>query len=464
MNIKKIGTPAVVVMILTACLGVRWIPVAGSIGPSAMFFWIFGALLFFIPLCLIIIELSKNYGDGGGVYIWVKESLGEKFGFFTAWLYWVNNLFFYPGLLVFMVVNFAYLIGDKELSNNNLFVVTCVILSLWVAILINIRGLRFIARIAGLACILNVGLGLFIIGAGLYYWYVFGHSATSFTLASFLPQSDISANLSNLTLLMFALSGIELIPAMAGSIKDPQRTIRRGMIISICIIMLTYILGTLAINIILSPESLNNTTGLLEALETVSFKLTLFWVAKVLIFCLLLVEFGALILWLMAPTIMLFQCVTPGVLPSSLQKLNKYGVPANALLIIGVFVTAITIATRYLPTVNSIFTILVLMGTVVYFLPYLFLAVGYVKLKRGGRLSKRLFSNKVAYLCASLLFCSVSLGLVFSFAPPVDIKTSQDLIIYEAELILGPLLFIGSGYFLYRRSLRRKKTIKNLLF
>lgn len=452
MNIKKIGTVEVVIMILTSCLGIRWIPVAGSIGPSAIFFWLLGAWLFFIPLSLIVIELANNYEGDGGVYLWVKDALGERFGFFTAWLYWVNNLFFYPGLLVFMVANFAYLLGNKVLAGNHLFVLTCVIISLWLAIIINIMGVKFIARIAGLACILNVGLGIFIIGAGIYYLMVYHHSATNFTITEFIPRKSITENLSNLTLLMFALSGVELIPTMAGSIKEPHKTLKQSIIISIIIVMLCYIVGSLAINVILSPDSLNNTTGLMEALEAISHKLDIVWLSGALIFFLLLVEFGALIIWLIAPTIMLFECTTPGVLPKSMQKLNHHGVPANALIVIGIVVTLIVIITQYLPTVNSIFTALVLMGTIVYFLPYLFLAVGYIKLRKLGKLKHNSFSNTIAYLAAALLFLSVLLGIGLSFAPTSDIKTTKDLIIYEAELILGPVIFISLGYFLYRRA------------
>jgi amino acid transporter len=451
MNIKKIGTLEVVIMILTACLGIRWIPVAGSIGLSAIFFWLLGAILFFIPLSLIIIELSSNYDGDGGVYLWVKDSLGEKFGFFTAWLYWVNNLFFYPGLLVFMIANFAYLIGNKLLAGNPLFVITCVIISLWVAIAINIMGVRFIARITGFACALNISLGLFIIGAGVYYLAVYHHTATYFSLSEFIPHKTITANLSNLTLLMFALSGLELIPTMAGSIRNSRRTLKRSIVISIVIIMIAYIAGSLAINVILSPAALNNTTGLMDALETISHKLNIFWLAGALIFFLLLVEFGALIVWLIAPTIMLFECATPGILPAWMQKLNSHGVPANALFVIGVVVTLIVIVTQYLPTVNSIFTVLVLMGTIVYFLPYLFLAVGYIKLRKANRLRHPLFSPQIAYTAAVFLFISVFLGICLSFSPTSDLKTTKDLIIYEAELILGPLLFVCLGYLMHRR-------------
>ncbi|MGV3278367.1 APC family permease [Rickettsiales bacterium LUAb2] len=459
---KKIGILEVIVIILTACLGIRWIPVAGSIGPSSIFFWILGALLFLIPLCLIVMELSQNYTEDGGVYLWVKESLGPKFGFFTAWFYWANNFFFYPGLLVFIVANFAYFLHNPALNNNHLFVTALVIIILWIAIIINILGIKFMARIASFACALNLALGGFLIISGLIYWFYNKTSATSFHFLAFFPNGSILNNLSNLTLLMFALSGVELIPTMADSVNNPKKTLTRGVIISSITVMFIYILGTITINIVLSPAELNNTTGLTEALGVVSQKIHLTWLTFVLITALLLVEFGALIVWLIAPTIMLFECVEKGILPEFMQKTNKYNVPANALILIGVLVSLITIITQYLPTINSIFTALVLMGTIVYFFPYLFLCIGYIKLKLKNRLSTNIISKKLGVSLASILFISVSLGILLSFMPGSDITTTKDLIDYELMLILGPFIFMFSGYLLYiRKSLTNKFNIRS---
>lgn len=448
---SQIGLYSVIVMILTSCLGVRWIPVAGGIGPSAVIFWFLGAVLFFIPLSIIVTELSANYAKDGGMYLWVKEALGEKYAFYTAWFYWANNLFFYPGLLVFMVANLAYLIGQQQLANNHLFVVSFVLVSLWLAILINIMGVKFIARIASFACILNLGLFAFIIIGGFYYYFKFGVSATDFHPKSFLPNNDLFNNISNLSLLMFGLSGIELIPIMSGSVRDARRTMRCGVIISGFLIMFMYILGSVAINLIITPKELNNTTGLIEAIITVSDKIHLYGVATLLIAALIIVEFGALVIWLIAPTVLLFECVEPGILPPFVQKLNKNNVPANALLIIGLLVSIIVILTEYLPTINSIFTILVLLGTVVYFIPYLFLAIAYIKLKSANKLSVNIINQHFGYVCAILLFVSVSIGIILSFVPSSDIHTLKDIIIYEAEMILGPVIFIVFGYWLYKR-------------
>lgn len=462
METKKLGVFAVILMILTSCLGIRWLPVAGSIGQPALIFWLLGGVLFFIPLAMIVVELANNFSSDGGMYLWVRQALGPKFGFFTAWLYWVNNFFFYPSLLIFMVDNFVYLLADKTLAYNKLFIITIVLVLLWLAIIINILGVRFIAKIAGFACILNISLTVFIIIAGFAYYFMYHTSNTNFYLASFIPNSNIINNLSNLSLLMFALSGVELIPTLASSINKPGKTISKSILISGVILLLCYILGTIGINILVSPQQLNNTTGLIAALEIITKTIHMPYLAMGLVLILLVVEFGALMVWLIAPTVMFFECVEEGIIPKWLQKINKYDAPAHALIVIGIIVTVVLVLTTYLPTVNSIFTTLVLMGTVVYFIPYLFLAISYIKLKYSNKLDNNLINKPLAYLLSIVLFCCVCLGIALSFMPGNDIKTPTQKLIYELNITLGPLVFILIGGIIYYIHYLRKKRIIHL--
>lgn len=247
---KKIGFHALIFMILGTCLGIRWIPVAGSIGPAAIVFWVLGILLFFIPLSMMIIELSLNFDDDGGVYLWTKHGIGSKSSFLTAWFYWVNNLFYYPGLLTFIAANLAYLVGHKELATNHNYITAVVIIGFWSAVILNILGMQRIAKLASFSGILSIGLTVLLIIAGFSYLGIYQHSATSFALASFIPQGSVVDNLSNLALLMFALTGMELIPTIAKSIDRPERNLPRAIIICSIVLSALYIVGTLATNII----------------------------------------------------------------------------------------------------------------------------------------------------------------------------------------------------------------------
>jgi len=445
----KLGVKAVILLMIASCLGIRWIPVAGAIGTPALLFWILGVILFFIPLGLMIIELSLNYTRDGGVYLWVKEGLGPFSGFFSAWFYWVNNLFYYPGLLTFMAANLAYLTGNKDLATNHHFIVTVVICSFWLAIILNILGMQRVARVAGFSGILNIALVVFIIISGFTYLAIYHTPATTFSFTNLIPRGSTFDNLSNLALLMFALGGLELIPTLAQSINKPERNLPLGVFFSGIVLIFLYLIGTLSINFILSPHELSNTTGLVDAFYAVTDKLHIAGMVNLLIAAIVIVEFGAIILWLIAPTIMFFECSEPGILPDWLQKLNGNGVPANALVFQGVIVSGIILLTQYLPTVNSMYLILVLMAAIIYFLPYLFLSVAYWRLRSKGLLKKTILNNCFSKIIAIISFLAVLLGIGLTFIPTSDLKTAHEIFIYEFELIGGPAIFIIVGIIIY---------------
>lgn len=71
-------------------------------GPSSLVFWVLAVAVVFIPSGLTVMELSFGETGEGGVYLWTKAAFGELHGFVAGWTYGVNNLFYFPGLLLFI--------------------------------------------------------------------------------------------------------------------------------------------------------------------------------------------------------------------------------------------------------------------------------------------------------------------------------------------------------------------------
>lgn len=456
---KKLGTRTVVFMIMTSCLGIRWIPVAGGLGPAAVLFWLLGTLIFFIPLSLMVMELSLNFRDSGGIAIWVRQGLGRKAGFYVSWFYWINNVFYYPGLLTFIAVNLVYLVGDHTLADNRGFIVAIVLICFWGAVFFNIAGIHLVARITSLSGLFNFRLGLIFVIAGAYYLFNAKNSATSFAPQNFIPHHDIWRNLSDFSILMFALAGVEVIPTICNSLEKPEKNLFRAIVIGGTILVTLYILGTISINLVLTPKELSGTTGLVASMYKIIERLH--WsplVVQFFIISLMFVEFGGLNLWLITSSIIFFQSTDKGILPEWLQRLNKNYVPANALIAQGVLVTIIILLTKLLPSVESIYLILVLMATIIYFLPFIFLSLTFIRLRRRNRLKKIFIPQWLVYPLAIIVITSVVLAIVLSFVPPDELKTVRDIIIYELELIGGPLLFLLIGVVIY--TTRNKQIVK----
>ena len=110
-------------MNIVAVVGLRWIARSARLGAPSVSLWLLACLVFFVPLALALIELSSRHPEQGGIYAWVRRAFGPLHGFICGWCMWVNNLFYFPSLLLFAAANFALVLGPAGdgLAENRLY-------------------------------------------------------------------------------------------------------------------------------------------------------------------------------------------------------------------------------------------------------------------------------------------------------------------------------------------------------
>ena len=271
-NSKFLGFGDIAILTFIANFGIRWLAVAAGMGASSILFWIIGAVFLGFPMALMSAQLCRLYPKEGGIYAWIRESLGERSGFIVAWLYFINNVFYYPAILIFLATNFAYFLGKPALATNNHFVCAVVLIFFWMIVLISLFGLRVNKWLSEYGGILgSVFPALLIIGLGIAMVVTTHHSATTFNWHTLISNHHLSHNLANLTMIMFALTGVEIIPTFANAVKNPKRDLYFGLIIGASLLVVFYVFGTIALNTILSPEQIQKTSGLIHAFALVRF-------------------------------------------------------------------------------------------------------------------------------------------------------------------------------------------------
>ncbi len=243
-------------------------------------------------------------------------------------------------------------------------------------------GLRWVRKIVRYGVIFGVALPTVVLIIFDFYALIkFHHSATPWSFHHLLPKGRMVDSLSYLTIIMFAMAGIEVIPTFANAVKNVKRDLYGGLLLAATIIVIFYTLGTVAINILLSPAQVQETSGLMQTFTVIGMKFHLPWFDRLFAFLLTFADLAALCLWLLAPIIMFFKCTPPGILPELLHEVDENGTPRNAILFMGVLITIVILTTNTLPGANVMYQVLVLMSTIIYFIPYLFLAVIYFKSK-----------------------------------------------------------------------------------
>jgi glutamate:GABA antiporter len=97
---------------LVAVIGISWPATAAKAGAGSLTLWALAAGLFFVPQGLAVIQLASEFPEEGGIYAWTKLIMGDAHGFVCGWCYWINNVLYYPTLLLSAAVAATFVIGQ----------------------------------------------------------------------------------------------------------------------------------------------------------------------------------------------------------------------------------------------------------------------------------------------------------------------------------------------------------------
>jgi amino acid transporter len=111
---RVLGRADLVLFTVCAILTIDTLASSAAMGFAWFSWWAITMTVFFIPYGLITAELGAAWPGEGGVYIWVREAFGPKWGSTAAWLYWINNATWIPS--VYLI--FAGTFGQMFLKTN----------------------------------------------------------------------------------------------------------------------------------------------------------------------------------------------------------------------------------------------------------------------------------------------------------------------------------------------------------
>jgi len=460
-NAQKISVFALVLLITGAIDSVRNLPTTALFGSSLVFFFIFSAIIFLIPVALVSAELSAAFKDEeGGVYTWVKEAMGENWAFMTIWLQWINTMVWFQTILSFIAGTIAYLI-NPALAQNKLYLI-CIILSIfWGLTFIGLRGLKTSATFASICALAGMifPMAVIIVLAGI--WIFQGNPlAIELTWHSLLPDLSRTDSWISLTAIMTSYLGMELAAVHVRDVRDPQKNFPKAMFFSVLLIIATMTAGSLAIAIILPRENINLVDGVMEAFHNFFQTWHLDWLMPVVAFLLLLGSLGSMVNWIISPAKGLLQAARHGFLPQWLYVKNKQGIASRILIMQALLVTLLCSGFLLLPDVNAIYWLFTSLSTELYVLMYVLMFLAAFRLKGKYPNKERPFcipGGKAGYYITCLIGLSgCILTLIAGLIPPEEAinigSPGHYRLIYVCGLIL---MILPAGILL----VRRRKTV-----
>ncbi|MGG4042681.1 APC family permease [Bacillus smithii] len=455
---KKIGVLGLTIISTNTILGLKNIPFAATVGPSAIVFWVLAAFLFFIPISLIVAELATTYPEQGGVSAWVNRAFGQKASFLCSWFYWVANFTYYPSLLLGIIVNIAYAINQQQMIHNKILTTVISLTIFWVITLLTLRGTQMSEKLAAIGTPLGLIVPVILIfGFGFASILSGHHSATEFSARTMTPSHLSLDTVMFLSTLMFAFAGMEMLGTIAGDVKNPQKTFPKAILISSVIIGGIYILGTIAFQFVINIKPDQTATALFLFADQMTKQFHLpFSLSQMLGICFAISTMGALSFLILNPSVMFYNS-GKAILPPFLTKMNKTDMPANLILWQAAGVSIILVLSGFVPTISKALNMLVLMATLAFFIPYLFLICAYIKLRKTDQATVRPFKikkNALAYVVAGIGLISVTGTIILTLIPAPDTTVSQ-----YAPLIVGPIFFAALGFWFYRIGRKEKKEV-----
>ena len=444
---------------LVAVLGLRHLGTTAKFGPGSLLMWLIAAVFFFIPQGLAVIELSSRFPKEGGIYFWTKHALGEGHGFLCGWCYWINNVLYYPNLLISaaVIATFIFSKDGSGLSDNWAYVLPVTLGTLWIAVLINIVGLgtgKWLQNAGGVGTYIP---GFILISLGVY-GVMTTPPANEFSLATLKPDLNNLPALNLLASIAFAFAGLELASTMADEVDNPRRNLPRSIFISGPLIAVVYVIGTAAVLWCVPGKDINVVSGFLQAIKAGADNVspTLGWMAA---FCAALYtvgNLGSVGAWLIGPARVAFVIGLDRYFPKAFGAVHpRWHTPYVAILVQAALATIFLLLSVLGKGTNVEDVYLILLDTqiLIYFIPYLYLFVVFLIHRRRGESSKEVVLAPGGLIGGWLTGLSGILltlfAMIIATIPPPDMG---DPVLFRLKVIGGALGFIVIGGLIYWRA------------
>jgi len=258
--------------------------------------------------------------------------------------------------------------------------------------------------------------------------------------------------------IMTAFLGMELVTVHVKEVKDPHKSFPRALSISVIMILVTMILGSLAIALVLPAKQINLVNGVIEAFSNFFANYHLSWLIPIMAVALVIGNLGGMVTWVISPAKGLLQASKSGFLPEFMAKENAHGVASNLLIVQALLVSVFCVAFLLMPSVNGSYWLLSDLSTQLYMLMYIMMFIAGIALKyklKPSGIGFTIPGKKIGSWITCLLgLVGCVTTLVVGFIPPTGIEVGgfwHYEIVFGLGMLIMTLPVIGFYYYHYTK-------------
>jgi amino acid transporter len=375
---KTLRQRDMVLFTVSAILLLDTLTAAASVGASSIFWWVFLGFIFFIPFALICAEMGCAYPEQGGIYAWIRDGFGGRWASRATWCYWVNTAVWMPAIFILSAGVFKQMFFP-ELSLG--WQIGIGVVLTWLAVAVNVVTLDVGKWIPNLGAILKVIIFIAII-IGAYSYVQDNGMANPLTFETLKP--DWGNSLQYIPAIIYGMLGFELVSAGSDEMRDPARDVPRAIFISGAIIIVLYLLGTMAVLAAIPAGDINLVEGLIDTLHL------FFGGSAGGKFFVMVLGIGALytffsngVTWALGCNRAAAEAAMEGELPRIFAlESKKLGTPIGAAVLMGIVSTVVLIMYGFMSGSNEdLFWSLFAFSAVIFLLPYEGMLLTFVKMR-----------------------------------------------------------------------------------
>jgi len=424
MKPKKIMNLFTLMLVTSAFnISVRNLPMIATMKMQMLFFAFLGLLIFYLPIAMVSAELATAWPKMGGIAVWVKEAFGKKLGFFSIWLQWIYMNIACIAMLYFISGTLSFIIDAKLIESKMYLIIMCLIL-IWTFTFFNLKGLKISTGISMTFFLIGVLIPAFVI-IFLGFLYVLQGKPVQIDVALNMKNYFPDFTFSSLVILiafMRTFGGIEGSAVHANSVNNPKRNYPIAISFTVVLALLVNILGSLGLAFVIPQKDISLIGGVMSAFTIYLEKYNLKNLIPLLGICVAIGQMGGFSTWLAGPVKGLLETAQEGELPLFFQKINKYNMPQN-LMILQAFVISI-ISTSFLlvsSSVNISFWISVALSMMIYVTMYFLMILSCLYLRYKKPEVQRTFRVPLIWTVSIIGMLTMILAFTMALIPPVQL-------------------------------------------
>ncbi len=425
---KRLGVIGVMSINVAAIVSARNLPMMAVYGWSMLALFGIAIVGFLIPIAMVAAELGTAWPEEGGVYAWVREAFGGSTGFLAVWCDYAENIPWFPTVLSFMAASLAYVV-DPALANNSTYLVIVMLVMFWAATAVNLRGTGASTWLGGVGTLLgSIVPALLVVGLGIAWLLSGDGSEIPFSADALAPQISWG-NLAFLGGIILLFSGMEMAGFHARDTDDPGRTVPRAIALSVVVIVVFSVVGSLFLAFVIPSHELSLVSGTMELFQRGLDRLGISWMLRPVALLVGLGGLAHLSPWILGPAKGMSAVARDGDAPDWMGRLNGNGVPVGLIIAQGIGGSAFALIFVFVPNASTSYWMLSAVTAQIIAVMYGLVFAAFIRLRHTRPDQPRPYRVPGgiigAWVIGGVGVAAATASLTLGFIPPDQLKTGN---------------------------------------